>query len=52
MIGGGAAISALAGAVLTAETGAWPLLGLMAACMVGSILAITMVILRNRTLGV
>jgi len=52
MIGGGAALSALVGALLTEETGAWPLLGIMALCCVGSILSIAMVIHRSRKLGV
>jgi len=51
MIGGGAALSALAGAALTPETGAWPLLGIMTLSMIGSILAIVMVVHRNRRLG-
>lgn len=51
MIGGGAALSALAAALLTPETGAWPLLGIMTLSMIGSILAILMVIYRNRSLG-
>lgn len=52
MIGGGAALSALAGAVLTPETGAWPLFGIMAVSLLGSILSILVVIYRNRKLGV
>lgn len=51
MIGGGAALSALAGAWMTEETGAWPLIGIMAASLLGSVLSIMMVIRRNRQLG-
>lgn len=51
MIGGGAALSAIGGAILTPETGAWPLLAIMAASLSGSFLAIAMVIRRNRQLG-
>jgi len=52
MIGGGAGLSALAGLLLTPETGAWPLLGIMSLSLIGSILSILMVIRRNRILGV
>ncbi len=51
MIGGGAALSALAGAVLTPQTGAWPLLTIMALSCLGSIVAIALVIRRNKSLG-
>ena len=51
MIGGGAALSALAGSWLTRETGAWPLLVVMAASLLGSILSILLVIRRNKQLG-
>ncbi|WP_334194273.1 multidrug effflux MFS transporter [Pararhodobacter sp.] len=51
MIGGGAALSALAGAMLTEETGAWPLIGIMSASMIGSLLSILLVIRRNKQLG-
>lgn len=51
MIGGGAALSALAGMMLSAESGAWPLLAIMAASLLGSVLAIVLVIRRNRQLG-
>ncbi len=51
MIGGGAALSALSGAWLTEETGAWPLLVIMGASLLGSFLAILLVIRRNRQLG-
>lgn len=52
MIGGGAGLSAIAGAILTEDTGAWPLLALMTLSLLGSILSIVMVIRRNRQLGV
>ncbi len=51
MLGGGAALSALAGALLTPETGAFPLLWLMLITAVLSILSIVLVILRQRKLG-
>ena len=51
MIGGGAALSALAGALLTEETGAWPVLAIMAMSLAGSFLSIGLVIRRNRQLG-
>lgn len=51
MIGGGAALSALAGALLTVESGAWPVIGIMAASMVGAFLSLRMVVRRNRQLG-
>lgn len=51
MIGGGAALSALAGALLTEETGAWPVLAIMALSLAGSFLSIGLVIRRNRQLG-
>ncbi|SDC36542.1 MFS transporter, DHA1 family, bicyclomycin/chloramphenicol resistance protein [Ruegeria marina] len=51
MLGGGAALSALAGALLTPETGAMPLLWLMLATAVLGVLAILVVILRERRLG-
>ncbi|MCR8546673.1 multidrug effflux MFS transporter [Salipiger sp. P9] len=50
MIGGGAALSALAGALLKPGTGAWPLLWLMFATGAASIVAILMVIRRERRL--
>jgi len=52
MIGGGAALSAIAGSIVTEETGAWPLLALMSLSLLGSFLSIAMVIRRNRRLGV
>lgn len=51
MIGGGAALSALAGALLTADTGAFPLLALMAATSVFGVAAISSVIRREKKLG-
>ncbi len=51
MLGGGAALSALAGALLTVETGALPLLWLMLATSVMGIVAIQVVIWRERQLG-
>ena len=51
-IGGGAALSALAGALLGPGSGATPLLALMAASAAGSILSILVVIRRRRALGV
>lgn len=52
MIGGGAALSALAGALLTPQTGAYPVLWLMFFTAVGSVIAILLVLRRNRILGV
>ncbi|WP_420584568.1 multidrug effflux MFS transporter [Ruegeria sp.] len=51
MLGGGAGLSALAGALLTHETGAMPLLWLMLATSVLAIGAIMAVIHRERKLG-
>ncbi|KIC46971.1 multidrug MFS transporter [Ruegeria sp. ANG-S4] len=51
MLGGGAALSAWAGALLTPDTGAMPLLWLMLATSVLAILAITSVIRREKKLG-
>lgn len=51
MLGGGAALSALAGALLTRETGAMPLLWLMLATSVLGVIAISSVIWRERQLG-
>ncbi|MBP7000698.1 multidrug effflux MFS transporter [Amaricoccus sp.] len=45
MIGGGAALSVLAGAMLSPATGAWPLLWLMFACSVASV-ATTLWVMR------
>ncbi len=52
MIGGGAALSALAGALLTPETGAFPLLWLMLTTSVMGVLSIVLVIRREKHLGV
>ncbi|WP_412554011.1 multidrug effflux MFS transporter [Shimia sp. MIT1388] len=52
MIGGGAALSALAGALLTPETGAFPLLWLMCATSILGVTSILMVIRREKTIGV
>ncbi len=51
MLGGGAALSAVAGALLTKETGAAPLLWLMLASAVLGVFAILVVIRRERQLG-
>lgn len=51
MLGGGAGLSALAGALLTHETGAMPLLWLMLTTAALAICAIVVVIRRERTLG-
>lgn len=51
MLGGGAGLSALAGALLTPETGALPLLALMLATTLMSVVAIVLVILRERQIG-
>ncbi|SFL24381.1 multidrug effflux MFS transporter [Shimia haliotis] len=51
MIGGGAALSALAGALLSAETGAFPLLILMLATSLSGLCAILLVIRREKQLG-
>ncbi|RLK11156.1 multidrug effflux MFS transporter [Ruegeria conchae] len=51
MLGGGAALSAWAGALLTRETGAMPLLWLMLATSILAICAISSVIWREKQLG-
>jgi len=51
MLGGGAGLSALAGALLTPETGAYPLLWMMLLTSILGLLAILVVIRRNRQLG-
>ena len=51
MIGGGAALSALAGSLLGPGTGAFPLIWLMLACGVTSIGFITMVMRREQRIG-
>lgn len=50
-IGGGAALAALAGALLTPETGAWPLIAIMGLSLAGSFVSIGIVIRRSRRLG-
>ncbi len=52
MIGGGAALSALAGLLLTPETGAFPLVGIMCTTGVCALLAIGAVYRRERRLAV
>jgi DHA1 family bicyclomycin/chloramphenicol resistance-like MFS transporter len=52
MIGGGAALSALAGAMLTPESGPMPLLLLMTVAAVASVLSILYVIGRERAVGI
>jgi len=51
MIGGGAGLSVLAGALLTPETGAYPLLWLMLLTAVAGLLCILVVIRREKALG-
>lgn len=51
MLGGGAGLSALAGVVLTPERGAYPLIWLMLLTSVLSVVAIKLVINRERRLG-
>ena len=51
MIIGGSAVSALAGFLLTPETGAYPLLWLMLLTAIGGVMAITYVIQRQKALG-
>jgi len=51
MLGGGAGLSALAGALLGPESGAWPLLFIMLVVSSLGILAILLVMLRERQLG-
>lgn len=51
MLGGGAALSALAGAVLVPGSGAWPLLLIMLVTALGAILAIRFVIWRAKHLA-
>jgi len=51
MIGGGAALSALAGAALTPDTGAFPLLWIMLATAVLAVVAIILTMLRERQLA-
>lgn len=47
MIGGGAALSALAGALLSVETGAWPLLWIMVLTSYASVICIVYTIRRD-----
>lgn len=51
MLGLGAALSALAGALLNPNSGAYPLLGLMLVTALAAIVAISLVIRRERRLG-
>ncbi|MFD3190585.1 multidrug effflux MFS transporter [Sedimentitalea sp. HM32M-2] len=51
MLGGGAALSALAGALLSPQTGAYPLLWLMLITALLGTVTIVLVILRERQLG-
>ena len=51
MIGGGAALSALAGALLKPGTGAWPLLWLMLITGIAGMISILLVIHRERRLS-
>ena len=50
MLGGGAGLSALAGALLSPETGAYPLLGLMLVTAIGALISIHLVIRRTHHL--
>ncbi len=51
MIGGGAGLSILAGALLSKETGAYPLLWIMLLTAMAGVAAILVVIQREKTLG-
>ena len=51
MLGGGAGLSALAGALLTPATGGWPLLFIMLTVSTLGIASILLVMLRERQLG-
>ena len=51
MIGGGAGLSILAGALLSEETGAYPLIWIMLLTAVAGVFSILVVIRRQRTLG-
>jgi len=51
MIGGGAALSALAGALLTVQSGAYPLLWIMFATSACGIVSILLVLRRERRIG-
>jgi len=52
MVGGGAAMSVLAGILLPLGTGPYPLQALMLACSIGSTCAVVYVMRREQTLGV
>jgi DHA1 family bicyclomycin/chloramphenicol resistance-like MFS transporter len=52
MIGGGAALSVLAGALLSPETGAYPLLWIMLLTAIAGVLSILVVLHRERKLGI
>jgi len=52
MIGGGAGLSALAGSMLSPQTGAFPLLWIMLTVTVGGVVAILMVIRREKRQGI
>ena len=52
MIGGGSALAVLAGVLLTPETGAYPLLLLMLGTAIAGLLAIMVVIRREKALGI
>jgi len=52
MIGGGAGLSILAGALLSEETGAYPLLWIMLATAVAGVASILVVIRRERAIGI
>ena len=51
MIGGGAALSVLAGRVLATDHGTWPLVALMTASGIASVVSIVLTIRRNRRLA-
>ena len=51
MLGGVGALSALAGGLLSVQSGAWPLLWLMLATSVASLICILLVIRRDRRLA-
>ena len=52
MIGGGAVLSALAGALLGPETGAYPLFWLMLLSGIGGVFAILIVLWRESELAI
>jgi DHA1 family bicyclomycin/chloramphenicol resistance-like MFS transporter len=51
MLGGGAAMSALAGLLLHPGTGAWPLLWMMVGSSAASVVVILLVIRRTKQIG-